>query len=102
MYRCDDCGRYFEEPMITYDDPSPIGVALPQGAYAEYRCPYCASEWIEEAGECASCGEPIPSGQTLCDDCLQDLKSSLGDLANEMHMSVEQLEDAVVEIYEEV
>ena len=100
MYRCIDCGEFFPEPIEIYDDPSPIGVSLPQGAYVEHRCPFCGSEWVEEAGVCASCKEPIEAGKTLCDDCKQGLADTLGELADEMGITYDIMEDAVREIYE--
>lgn len=48
MYKCNDCDHVFDEPIIEYDDPSPIGVALPSGHYKYYHCPKCYSEDIEE------------------------------------------------------
>jgi hypothetical protein len=38
----------------------------------------------------------------LCSDCAKDLASELGDVAEKMHMSMEQLEQAMIYIFEEV
>lgn len=48
MYKCDDCGREFEEPATYEDDPSPAGISLPAGHYTYEMCPYCESEYFTE------------------------------------------------------
>ena len=99
MYRCDDCGRFFDEPVIVYDDPSPVGVSLASGHYTEQHCPFCGSESVEEAGECVSCGEPVAKGQTLCEDCREDLRTYMADVATDMHIPMDMIEEAVEEIW---
>lgn len=98
MYRCDDCGRFFEEPVVVRDDPSASGVSLPQGYYTEWHCPYCESDKVEEAGSCASCGEPVADGDTLCDDCKAELQSYLDDVAKDMHVTKYELMCALEEL----
>ena len=99
MYRCGWCGRFFDEPTIVKDDPSADGVALASGCYTELHCPFCDSETVEEAGECVSCGEPVAYGQTLCEDCLDDLKSYMADVATAMHITMDMMEEAIEEIF---
>jgi hypothetical protein len=98
MYRCGWCGRFFDEPTIVKDDPSPVGVSLASGYYAEPHCPFCDSESVEEAGECVSCGEPVEIGQTLCENCREDLKSYMSDVATAMHIPMDMMEEAIEEI----
>lgn len=99
MYRCEDCGRFFDEPIVERDDPSPRGVSLPSGYYTYWHCPYCDSEEIEEAGVCKSCGEPVESGRTLCDTCRDDLASILKETAEEFELTQDMFEDALFEIF---
>ena len=98
MYRCDDCGRFFEEPVIVHDDPSASGVSLPSGYYTEWYCPRCGSDKVEEAGSCASCGEPVKDGDTLCDSCKRFLQARLDDIAEEFHMTKYELMCALEEL----
>ena len=89
MYRCEDCGRFFEEPVVVHDDPSPSGVSLASGYDIEWYCPQCGSDQVEEAGECASCGEPIADGEVLCEDCMKELKKLLKGVADDMKMDID-------------
>ena len=99
MFICKECGAVFEEPNVTYDDPSPSGVALASGAYEYDYCPECGGEDIEVADECASCGEYI-IGKTLCEDCKKAFALSLTDLAVEYGITENELQDAICEIFE--
>ena len=47
MYRCNDCGRLFEEPYV-YEEPD-VG-------YAALWCPSCHSDDLSEVEECKLCG----------------------------------------------
>ena len=95
MYRCRDCGNFFEEPIVVHDDPSPKGVGLASGYYVEWYCPACGSDHIDDAGMCASCGEPVEKGYTLCGDCMEELKKLLAGVASDMQITQEQLEYAL-------
>lgn len=99
MFICKDCGAVFEEPDVTYDDPSPSGVALPSGAYEYEFCPECGSDDIEVADECASCGEYI-IGKTLCDDCKSWLVDRLVKLREDLGITQDEFEEAICEIFE--
>lgn len=99
MYRCEDCGRFFDEPVVVHDDPSASGVSLPSGYYTEWYCPHCGSDMVEEAGYCESCGEPVETGKALCEICREELKGSLQTIAEDMHLTPAQLEDAIAEYY---
>lgn len=98
MYRCDDCGRFFEKPVEVHDDPSASGVSLPSGYYVEWYCPYCNSDKVEEAGSCASCGEPVPQGTTLCYGCREELAGVIEELAREFHMTDDEMARALEEL----
>ena len=100
MFRCEDCGRFFSEPIIEHDDPSPSGVSLASGYYTEWYCPHCGSDLVEEAGYCKSCGEPVESGTTLCENCREDLFLELRDIAEEMKLDQIDFADAVTEVIE--
>lgn len=95
MYRCDDCGRFFEEPVEVHDDPSPKGVSLTSGYYIEWYCPHCGSDHIEEADTCALCGEPIAKHSVLCDNCKEDINSDIAELANSYHLEVDDMKLAL-------
>ena len=98
MYRCDDCGRFFEEPVVVHDDPSASGVSLPSGYYIEWYCPHCGGDKVEEAGSCASCGEPVEQGVTLCENCREELASVVKELAREFHMTDDEMACALEEL----
>ena len=58
MYVCDDCKRFFDEPVrVVFDDHS----ELP--GYKEYKsgCPHCQSPSIDDVYICDKCGEYIPA-----------------------------------------
>lgn len=99
MYRCKDCGVFFEEPIVVKDDPSPRGVALTSGYYYDSHCPSCGSENLEEAEVCERCGEPIPYGAVLCDDCMDILESYIGVLEKTIGLPHDTLEDAISVMY---
>lgn len=98
MYRCNNCGEFYEEGYVYHDDPSPKGVSLPSGSYTYMQCPHCGSEDWETAGSCASCGEPVAQGTILCDECREELESILREVAREMHLSTNEMQYALEEV----
>ena len=100
MYRCEECGHFFEEPIEVHDDPSADGVSLPQGYYTEWYCPKCGSDQVDEAGECRSCYQPTASWRILCDDCREELADIMNELAKKMRLPLDELVDAITETYE--
>ena len=99
MYRCKDCGEYFDEPMLVADDPSPRGISMLEGYCYERHCPMCGSSDIEEAYTCMVCGEYTPAGQVLCDGCRDDLEIGLKELAAEMNITMDDLQSGIEEVY---
>ena len=95
MYRCDECGKYFEEPSVIVDDPSPGGVGLPSGAYKFEICPYCGNDFLTEAKECPVCGGWHTNDGPLCDDCLADLTHDINGIRIEMGMAADDFELAL-------
>ncbi len=75
MYICVDCKRIFYEPAVIrhgYEEYWGAVVALPDGS----GCPYCRSEEVEIACQCAECDgyflrEDLTEleGALLCQDC---------------------------------
>ena len=98
MY-CVECGRFFDEPNYTYDDPSDRDVSLPSGAYAYAECPYCGSDWLEESHKCEICEEDITDGQ-FCDDCKETLKDKLEEVKIKLKIDQSTLEDLIGEVFE--
>lgn len=77
MFRCECCGRQFEEPRYVPDDPSPAGVALPSGTYMYQVCPYCGSDVLTAMRICPSCGDYYVGSSILCNDCMVILADGL-------------------------
>ena len=63
-YKCDDCGREFEEPdIVTEPHGEKVGC-----------CPYCHG-WFEEVYECKICGEYFTEDELtsgVCDECVYE------------------------------
>lgn len=74
MFKCKDCGCEFDEPAVWYDDPSPVGVGLPSGAYVYTECPKCGSGDYTEGKACPICGEEHFGDDPYCEWCLSDAK----------------------------
>ena len=53
MYRCENCGKLFEQPrQIKTTFESYYGVPLGSNTYFTYQvCPYCGSEKLRETDE---------------------------------------------------
>lgn len=99
MYMCEDCGKVFLEDDVvkSYDDPSPIGVALSAGEYEYWHCPKCRSENLHEATECMGCGDWfIAYGMDkLCPDCAEYFTGNINDLMSTLGLS----ESEFLEVY---
>jgi hypothetical protein len=67
-YKCDHCGREFEEPDIVTETHG-----LDSPPYEEIGvCPYCKG-WFEEMHKCEICGEYYTADELtsgVCDECI--------------------------------
>lgn len=99
MYRCKDCGVFFDEPYEVYDDPSPAGVSLPRGHYVYYECPECGGDDFEEAKECPCCGDHYVGDTVICEDCIESLGYELAALKGKMHLVEDEFQEAIVTYY---
>lgn len=80
---CKDCGEIFDESevVVVHDDPSPEGVSLAPGHYDIDTCPWCGSDWLEEAYQCECCGKwHYGENERFCFDCLPELDSAVNEL----------------------
>lgn len=72
MYKCNRCGRMFEEPSVEKD-----GHGFDDGLYEEFECcPYCGGDFYE-VWQCEVCGkweseddQYIADG--ICEKCFQE------------------------------
>ena len=71
MFYCEECESYFEEcKVIKEHHPYGMGTAVEEW----YVCPYCESTHINEAKQCAMCGEYVPKLEDgMCDCCYGDM-----------------------------
>ena len=102
MYICNRCGKVFEddEVVVVHDDPSPAGVGLSSGAYEYYHCPHCGSDDIDEAVECAVCGDYfIDDGEEICEECFNKIEEGLDSFRALMGVDDEVFAKVVRQIY---
>lgn len=97
MY-CVECERFFDEPVVSYDDPSPADVDLPQGQYAYNTCPHCGSDWIEESKKC-TCGNDVQIGIHFCDECKDVFGEHINQIKRELNLSQDEVEELVAEYF---
>lgn len=95
MYRCEECGKTFEEPYMVKDDPSPYGVALIPGYYFYPVCPHCGSDVLTLMQECPSCGDYFIGSDVLCNDCMATLADGLDRIRKGMELKQGTFEDAI-------
>lgn len=100
MYVCRKCGKTFEEVVEVHDDPSPAGVGLTSGYYTYYKCPYCGSDDVGEAQECAVCGEYFSDdGEEVCEDCWTTIMKDLQDYRLEMGLTEDQFDKIMKQMF---
>ncbi len=67
MYLCNRCGRTFDFPDSVVDFRSEMW-GRRVGHYVSV-CPYCQDDDFDEMDRCEICGEYIPPGEEICDNC---------------------------------
>lgn len=64
MYRCENCGRTFDDPTMYYEDDT---------GYRSYTCPHCGCPDYVEVNACAICGEATEGEyDAYCPECMDD------------------------------
>ena len=91
MYKCNDCGREFEEPVITESSASGM-------IYKNCTNPRCQSEDIEELHHCPVCSAWIKSSQDYCNNCYAYVEEMLNDLSNKLETTDEHIEQMITNV----
>lgn len=86
MYRCNECGVFFENPVREEMEPDT--------GYSEQVCPQCRSDYFEEAKLCPACGESY-TVDDYCDECMEELKAGLLELKDELGITQEDFEQMI-------
>lgn len=76
MRICEDCKETFENGEIKLDFTSEAWGRLVK--HYKIVCPYCGGDDIEEMDKCEICGEWIPPGDEICENC-RDLVGDMTD-----------------------
>lgn len=82
-YYCTECKEAFDEDQLDIiKDGIDYEFWGQRGTYEilDQTCPHCGGD-VVEAEECPVCGEYMPMGQELCDDCVDEnanLDTALG------------------------
>lgn len=72
-YKCRECDETFTRDELRVE-------ICPDDGYKEALCPYCGSDYISSADECALCGdikfpeEMAVAGDDCCIACLEDMR----------------------------
>lgn len=83
MYKCEECGEFFEEPREINADIyyGVSGLFDSRTNKTISVCPYCDGNY-EEAYECEDCGRLFTrfeldeyNGKLLCDSCIDELQT---------------------------
>lgn len=90
MYKCNDCGMYFEDPEIIVD--SETG--------EEKVCPICGRDYLEEVNACKVCEKPTESGfDDFCPDCMDKLRLGLNEIMDEIGTDADTFGYMIVEYF---
>lgn len=93
MYKCNECGKQFEKPLVKGDLEEDIAV-----------CPFCDSEWIEEVvdekvknerKECSSHGH---YSDDVCPGCLKNAAPDLLTACRMFAASPKKLEGDIIQV----
>lgn len=85
MYYCNDCEEYFEDPVISE--------VYPETDKAEHLCPWCGSDYLEEAHLCA-CGENYTT-EGFCKDCYEKVRFALNKLKCDLGFKQDDFEQII-------
>lgn len=87
MFRCRDCRRYFNEPVVTSPEQD-------TGAY-DVLCPHCGGDDLEDAEQCACGMNNIPKTHEFCEDCYEKVRLSMDRLKEDLGYSQEDFEQII-------
>ena len=80
-YYCEDCGKTFDEDEMVVENSYnlvPFHDELVKEPFNVCKCPYCGSEDIDEALQCAICGEWFKPEDIYddfyCKDCIEKMR----------------------------
>lgn len=101
MYKCEDCGHEFEEPLILKERHG-----LDYGYEEIPVCPACMSSEYTKGTDCPICGEVSYKNHGFCDECMDEAKKLIREDFESLppaHMSdlIDLLTNAVDEVYTE-
>lgn len=85
MFKCNDCNKFFEQPVV--------GEMEQETGYVEKSCPFCGSDYFEDASPCPLCGEPTT--EDFCQDCYKKVSDRLNELKAELGADQDQFEDII-------
>lgn len=85
MFKCKDCGRFFEQPIVCEMEKDT--------GYVEQTCPHCGGDYFEEAHACPLCGEPTT--EDFCQDCYDIVKEGLEALKEKLGATQDNLEQII-------
>ena len=78
MYLCANCGRMFDSPDEVEDFTSEYWGATVR--HYTTVCPNCGSDDFDEMDKCQVCGNDIPPGEKICENChdlIRDVADSI-------------------------
>lgn len=68
MYKCDECGEVFEEPVEQIEDTGEIWNASP-----------CCKSDYERVNVC-ECGQTMGIGEKFCEECQEEIQKKFNEL----------------------
>lgn len=86
MYKCNECEKFFNEPVI--------GQMEQDTGYVEQTCPYCGSDYFEEAKLCPICKENYTTDD-FCTECYDTIARELERIRSDMGAEQSDFEDLI-------